>query len=145
VRDYSLSRPESRWRLIAPKAIVIDGFRLHTRAPSLTDACFKDFLLSQILEICGSRKSKTSAASDDNWHLEVALEVGANHEPSERPAKVIALDYWMLSSKATIKVRRALFFYALRRLCLENDPSAGKPQDHQNLLLSREVIHEDHG
>jgi hypothetical protein len=47
--------------------------------------------------------------------------------------------------KAKIKVQRALLCYALRRLGLDTDPGARKPQDQQIVLLNREVIHEDHG
>ena len=58
---------------------------------------------------------------------------------------MIALDYGMKGGKAEIKVRRALLYYALRRLGLDTDPTARKPQDQQIVLLNREVIHEDHG
>jgi predicted DNA-binding transcriptional regulator YafY len=61
VKYQSLSSPEPRWRWIAPHAIAFDGFRWHTRAFCLTDDCFKDFLLSRILDIRGSRESETSA------------------------------------------------------------------------------------
>lgn len=73
------------------------------------------------------------------------LEIGPHPALSETQAKVIALDYGMRGGKAKIKVRRALLYYALRRLGLDTDPGARKPQDQQIVLLNREVIHEDHG
>jgi len=57
VKYQSLSHPAPRWRWIAPHAIAFDGFRWHARAFCLIDECFKDFLLSRILEIRGSRDS----------------------------------------------------------------------------------------
>ena len=144
VKYRSLSSPEPRSRWIAPHAIGFDGFRWHTRAFCLNDDCFKDFLLSWILDIRGSRESETSADEDRDWHSEVTLEVGPHPELSETQAKVIALDYGMRGGKAKIKVRRALLYYALRRLGLDTDPTARKPHDQQIMLLNREVIYADH-
>jgi len=139
-----LSNPQPRWRWIAPHAIAFDGFRWHTRAFCLADDCFKDFLLSRILEIRGSRESETSADKDRDWHSEVTLEVAPHPDLSEMQAKVIALDYGMRGGKVKIKVRRALLYYALRRLGLDTDPAARRPQDQQIVLLNREAIDADH-
>jgi len=140
VKYQSLSTPEPRWRWIAPHAIAFDGFRWHTRAFCLTDDRFKDFLLSRILDIRGSRESETSADDDRDWHSEVTLEVAPHPELSETQAKVIALDYGMRGGKAKIKVRRALLYYALRRLGLDTHPSARRPQDQQIVLLNRDLV-----
>ncbi len=145
VKYQSLSRPEPSWRWIAPHAIAFDGFRWHTRAYCLTDECFKDFLFSRILKLRGVRESDVSAGDDRNWNSEVTLEIGPHPDLSETQAKVIALDYGMRGGKARIKVRRALLYYALRRLGLDTDPSARKAQDQQIVLLDREAVHEDYG
>jgi hypothetical protein len=144
VKYQSLSSPEPRWRWIAPHAIGFDGFRWHTRAFCLTDECFKDFLLSRILEIRGSRQSDNAVENDRDWHSEVTLEVAPHPDLTESQAKVIALDYGMRAGKAKIRVRRALLYYALRRLGLDTDPAARSPQDQQIVLLNREVIDADH-
>ena len=144
VKYQSLSSPEPRWRWIAPHAIAFDGYRWHTRAFCLTDECFKDFLFSRMLKIRGSRESEKSAEDDSDWNSELALEIGPHPDLSETQAKVIALDYRMHGGKATIKVRRALLYYALRRLGLDTDPAARKPKDQQIVLLNREVINADH-
>lgn len=142
VKYQSLSSPEPRWRWIAPHAIGFDGFRWHARAFCLTDEAFKDFLLSRILEVRERRKSDLSAKNDRDWNTEVTLEIGPHPALSETQAKVIALDYGMRGGKAKIKVRRALLYYALRRLGLDTEPDARKPQDQQIVLLNREVVHE---
>ncbi len=145
VKYQSLSRPEPSWRWIAPHAIGFDGFRWHTRAFCLTDEIFKDFLLSRMIEIRGSRKNEISGEDDRDWNTEVKLEIGPHPALSETQAKVIALDYGMRGGKAKIKVRRALLYYALRRLGLDTDPSAREPTDQQIVLLNREALHEIHG
>jgi len=140
VKYQSLSSPEPRWRWIAPHAVAFDGYRWHTRAFCLTDECFKDFLLSRMLKIRGARESETSAEDDSDWHSEVALEIGPHPDLSETQAKVIALDYGMQGGKATIKVRRALLYYALRRLGLDTEPDARRPQDQQIVLIRQEAV-----
>jgi hypothetical protein len=143
VQYQSLSNPEPRWRWIAPHAIAFDGFRWHARAFCLSDEVFKDFLLSRILDIRGSRESDTPAENDFDWHTDVTLEVGPHPDLSEAQSKVIALDYGMQGGRAEIKVRRALLYYALRRLGLDTDPAARKPQDQQIVLLNRGGIDAD--
>ena len=145
IQYQSLSRPDPTWRWIAPHAIAFDGFRWHARAFCLTDEVFKDFLLSRILEIRGSRRDNVPAAEDCAWNKVVILEIGPHPALSERQAKVIALDYGMRGGKTQIRVRRALLYYALRRLGLDTDPGAREPQDQQIVLLNREVVHEGHG
>lgn len=146
VKYQSLSSPEPRWRWIAPHAIAFDGFRWHTRAFCLTDECFKDFLLSRILKIRGSRESDVSADDDNDWHSEVTLEVAPHPDLSDAQAKVIALDYGMRGGKAKIKVRRALLYYALKRLGLDTDPAAREPHDQQIVLLNAaEIAHSSGG
>ncbi|SEN86687.1 WYL domain-containing protein [Loktanella fryxellensis] len=136
VQYQSLSNPEPRWRWIAPHAIAFDGFRWHARAFCLSDELFKDFLLSRILDIRASRESKMPAASDHDWHTQVMLEIGPHPALSETQAKVIAIDYEMRGGKAEIKVRRALLYYALRRLGLDVDPDARRPQDDSVAQIS---------
>lgn len=140
IRYQSLSSPDPRWRWIAPHAIAFDGFRWHARAFCRTDARFKDFLLSRMIEIRGSRESGTSADDDLDWNSEVIFEVAPHPELSETQAKVIALDYGMRGGSAKIKVRRALLYCALRRLGLDTDPAARRPQDQQIILLNRNAI-----
>ena len=140
IRYQSLASPDPRWRWIAPHAIAFDGFRWHARAFCLTDECFKDFLLSRMIEIRGSRESGTSADDDLDWNSEVVLEVAPHPELSETQAKVIALDYGMRGGSAKIKVRRALLYYALRRLGLDTDPAARRPQDQQIVLMNAPEI-----
>ena len=95
VRYQSLSRPEPRWRWLAPHALGFDGFRWHARAFCETDRVFKDFLLSRILETRETRSSKVTANADRDWHEFVTLEIGPHPDLSEAQKKVIAVDYDM--------------------------------------------------
>ena len=140
VNYQSLSRPEPTWRRIAPHAIGFDGFRWHTRAFCKTDEVFKDFLLSRIISTRSVEASDVTDADDADWQEHVTLEIGPHPKLSESQKKVIALDYGMRGGKAKIKVRRALLYYALKRLGLDTDPGARKPQDQQIVLLNRDEV-----
>ena len=140
VKYQSLSQPEPRWRWIAPHAIGFDGFRWHARAFCLTDEAFKDFLLSRILETRGYRSSDVASEADTDWNNEVTLKIGPHPDLSDTQQKVIALDYGMRGGKANIKVRKALLYYALRRLGLDTGLSARNPQDQQIILLNRDTV-----
>lgn len=139
IRYQSLSRPEPRWRWIAPHAIGFDGFRWHARAFCDTDRVFKDFLLSRILETRGTRPGEVSPDTDQDWNEQVTLEIGPHPELSETQKKVIALDYGMRDGKAEIMVRKAFLYYALRRLGLDTDPAARPAYDQQIVLINSEV------
>ncbi|MDU8912478.1 WYL domain-containing protein [Aestuariicoccus sp. MJ-SS9] len=139
VKYQSLSRPEPCWRWIAPHAIGFDGFRWHTRALCKTDEAFKDFLLSRILQTRGVKACETKKAADVDWQEQVTLEIAPHPELSENQKKVIALDYGMRGGQAKIKVRRALLYYALKRLGLDTDPGTRKPHDQQIILLNPDV------
>ena len=136
VKYQSLSRPEPRWRWIAPHAIGFDGFRWHTRAYCFTDNSFKDFLLSRIIETRGTKPSEVVPDADTDWNEQVTLEIGPHPELSDTQKKVIALDYGMQGGRTKIQVRKALLYYALRRLGLDTAPSARPPQDQQIVLLN---------
>lgn len=140
IKYQSLSRPEPRWRWIAPHAIGFDGFRWHARAFCEIDQAFKDFVLSRITETRGTRPRTCDPADDTAWHEHVVLEIGPHPDLSETQQKVIALDYGMRAGKAKIKVRGAFLYYALKRLGLDTDPAARLPQDQQIILLNTEVL-----
>lgn len=138
IKYQSLSRPAPQWRWIAPHAIGFDGFRWHARAFCETDRAFKDFLLSRILETRGERPSSVTGNADDDWNEYVTLEIGPHPDLSKTQKKVIALDYGMRGVSAKISVRKALLYYALKRLGLDTDPKSRHPHDQQIVLINRE-------
>lgn len=140
VTYQSMSRPEPSARCIEPHALAFDGFRWHARAFCQNDQVFKDFLLSRIVEI-GKRGPVTAdQQGDTDWHSEVVLEIGPHPALSPAQRHAIEMDYGMEDGRAQIPARRALLFYALKRLGLDTDPAARRPQDQQIVLLNPEVL-----
>ena len=144
VKYQSLSSDDPRWRWIAPHGIAFDGFRWHTRAFCEVDKSFKDFLLSRIIEARSVRPSGASPADDADWNELITLEIGPHPDLSENQKRIIALDYGMRGGRAQINVRKALRYYALRRLGLDTPPEARRPQDQQIVLLQEGGDDENH-
>jgi hypothetical protein len=144
VKYQSLSSDDPRWRWIAPHAIGFDGFRWHTRAFCEVDRSFKDFLLSRIIEARSIRPSDVSPEDDVDWNELITLEIGPHPDLSESQKRIIALDYGMRGGRAQIQVRKALRYYALRRLGLDTPPEARRPQDQQIVLLYEGAVDENH-
>lgn len=136
----SMSAPDPEWRWIAPHALAFDGFRWHARSFCEKSGEYRDFVISRILETRQTRAAKKQAVSDAAWEEVVELEVGPHPDLSPNQRRVIELDYGMESGSVTIPVRRALLYYALKRLGLDTDPSARKPQDQQIVLFNGKNI-----
>ncbi len=140
VQYQSLSRPEPRWRWIAPIAIGFDGDRWHVRAFCEEDKAFKDFLLARIIDARDARPRDCDPKDDRDWSEYVELEIGPHPDLSESQKLVVSLDYGMQDGRATLRVRRALVFYTLKRLGLDAGPDGQAPSTQQIVLLNREAI-----
>ncbi len=136
----SMSSPEPQWRWIIPHALGFDGFRWHARAFCEQSGQFKDFVLSRIAETKQSRPADARATNDTAWHELVHLEIGAHAALSDGQRRAIELDYGMTDGQVIIPVRRALLYYALKRLGLDTDPTARRPQDQQIVLLNADEV-----
>lgn len=140
VKYQALSRPEPRWRFIAPHTLSHDGFRWHARAFCEEDRAFKDFVLSRILETRTLRAANATPEEDRMWHETVTLKIAPHPELSDTQKKVIGMDYGMVRGKFELRVRRAFLFYTLKRLGLDTDPSIRRPQDQHIVLLNRSEV-----
>lgn len=136
VRYQSMSSPDPEWRWIAPHALAFDGFRWHARSFCEKSGEYRDFVISRIIETRQSRSTQMQTAADADWDEIVQLEIGPHPALSQNQRRVIELDYGMQNGRVVIPVRRALLYYALKRLGLDTDPAARKPQDQQIILLN---------
>jgi predicted DNA-binding transcriptional regulator YafY len=136
VRYQSMSSPDPEWRWIAPHALAFDGFRWHARSFCEKSGEYRDFVISRVIETRQTRSAITNVHPDAAWSEIVELEVGPHPDLTANQKKVIELDYGMQNGRVMIPVRKALLYYALKRLGLDTEPSARKPQDQQIVLLN---------
>lgn len=140
----SMSSPDPSWRWIEPHAYAFDGFRWHIRAFCLRDQTFKDFLLSRIIETRDGqqpRPAQSNGRDDVDWSSDITLLVAAHPDLSPGQQKAIRLDYGMDErGLAEITVKRSMLYYALKRLGLDTDPSARRPQDQQIVLVNGDDV-----
>lgn len=141
----SMSSADPAWRWIAPHALVFDGFRWHARAHCTRSGEFKDFVLSRIDETRASKASERRASHDLDWQSDITLIIAPHPDLSAGQRKAIELDYAMEGGRAEIPVKNALLYYALKRLGLDTDPLARRPQDQQIVLLNWREVHSNLG
>ena len=140
VTYQSMSRPEPTARWIEPHALAFDGFRWHARAFCQNDKVFKDFLLSRIVEVGEQGPATAKPSADEAWQTEVVLEIGPHPELSDTQRRAIEMDYGMEEGRAQIPVRRALLFYALKRLGLDTGPTVRPPNEQQIVLTNADDV-----
>jgi hypothetical protein len=132
----SMSAPDPEWRWISPHALAFDGFRWHARSYCEKSGEFRDFVISRIMEARQTRPPAAPLASDSAWNEILELHIGPHPALSPNQQRVVELDYGMNNGQVTILVRKALLYYALKRLGLDTDLAARRPQDQQIVLLN---------
>jgi predicted DNA-binding transcriptional regulator YafY len=136
----SMSRPEPIRQVIEPHALAYDGFRWHARAFDRESGEFRDFVLGRLARPKLDDPARSKAKADSDWHSFVDLKIAPHPDLTPAQAKAIALDYGISKGRAVIKVRRALVFYALRRLGLDVDPNIRPPHEQHIILVNRSEI-----
>jgi predicted DNA-binding transcriptional regulator YafY len=140
----SMSSADPSWRWIEPHSYAFDGFRWHVRAFCLKDRIFKDFLLSRILEARQDQQphpASSSGSQDADWNSDITLTIAPHPDLSPAQKRAIQLDYGMNNDgQAQITVQKSMLYYALKRLGLDTDPAARRPQDQQIVLVNRGEI-----
>lgn len=136
----SMSRPEPVRRTLEPHALAFDGYRWHARAFDRESGQFRDFVLGRLTKTRLGSAGSISGDQDADWNAFVELEIAPHPALTEAQARAIALDYGIEKSSTTLSVRRALLFYALKRLGLDQDHTARPPSVQQIVLLNRDRL-----
>ncbi len=136
----SMSRPERTPRTIEPHAVAFDGFRWHTRAFDRETGEFRDFVLGRLSRPKLAGPADSTTAADADWNDFVELVVAPHPGLTPAQAKAVALDYGMTRGNVRLKVRRALLYYALKRLGLDHDPESRPPNVQQIVLVNRAEV-----
>jgi hypothetical protein len=140
VAYQSMSRPQPLPRVIEPHALAHDGFRWHARAFDRDTGEFRDFVLGRLSKPKAGGAAGAAPEKDTDWHTFVTLMIAPHPGLTPAQAQAIALDYGIRGNAAPVKVRRALLFYALRRLGLDVPPETRRPSEQHIVLLNRDEI-----
>jgi predicted DNA-binding transcriptional regulator YafY len=140
VAYQSMSREEPVRRKICPHALAHDGFRWHARAFDMESGEFRDFVLGRIGQPKADRRVSTPPRDDHDWQTFVELVIAPHPGLTPPQRRAIALDYGILRGSIRMRVRRALLFYALKKLGLDLPDNARPPHQQHIVLLNRAEI-----
>lgn len=140
VQYQSMSRPDAIRRIIEPHSLAHDGFRWHVRAFDRETREFRDFVLGRLTSSKVGEPAHSSPQDDVDWQTTVTLMIAPHPGLTPTQARAIAIDYGIRNGSTSIPVRRALLFYALKRLGLDVAPDARPPQEQHIVLINREEI-----
>jgi hypothetical protein len=130
----SMSRPQPARRIIEPHALAHDGFRWHARAFDRESGAFRDFVLGRLSKPKPAGPAGSAPAGDADWQSFVNLVIAPHPGLTAAQARAIAIDYGIRGGSISLRVRRALLFYALRRLGLDVAADA-RPASEQHIVL----------
>lgn len=136
----SMSSPLPELREIAPYGIVHDGFRWHARAFCFRHGIFKDFVLGRMADVSLGDTAGIDVTKDTAWTETVALRIAPHPGLSDSQRRVIELDYGMEGGAAMLEVRRCLLFYNLKRLGLDSNAAARRPEEQHIVLLNADDV-----
>jgi hypothetical protein len=120
----SMRRPSATRRWIAPHALAFDGSRWHARAWCHESSSFRDFVLTRIQEIHGTRRTTINPAADGEWHTHAVVVIEPRPDLTVAQRDSVITDYGMIDGKLRQTIRRALVQYFIRQLHLDSDSSA---------------------
>lgn len=140
VKYQSMSRPAALRRIIAPHALANDGFRWHVRAHDRETGTFRDFVLGRLADPEPAGRADTPPEDDVDWQTIVPLVIAPHPGLTPAQAKAISIDYGIKGKTTTIPVRRALLFYALKRLGLDVPPDTRPPHEQHIVLANRDAV-----
>jgi len=137
----SMSRAEPMRRVIEPHALAHDGFRWHTRAFDRESGEFRDLVLGRLSKPKPAGPAGSTSAADRDWATFVELKIAPHPGLTPAQARAIALDYGIpRGATLSLRVRRALLFYALKRLGLDAAADARPPSEQHIVLVNRAEV-----
>ena len=137
-----MSRPEATRRIIEPHALAHDGFRWHARAFDRETGTFRDFVIGRLTKPRRADNARSAPQDDTDWQTFVRLVIAPHPGLTPAQSRAIAIDYGIRGGSTAIRVRRALLFYALKRLGLDVADDVRPPNAQHIVLLNRDEIHD---
>ncbi len=140
IEYQSMNRPNPTSRAISPHAIAFDGFRWHARAYCHEHQAFRDFVLARILKVYDASATSIDSGKDSAWNQTLNVVVAPHPNLTSMQKRAIALDFGMKNNRKTLRTRRALAFYLLRQLGLDNASRTTEPNAQHIILVNRNEV-----
>ena len=140
VRYQSMEEVGPREFDLTPHAMGFDGLRWHVRAWCHSRARFRDFAIGRLPVLAEAQAPKIDAATDEGWNTQVVVLLVPHPGLSRAQRECVMRDYDMKNGKAELTCRKAMLFYTLRHLNLQDlEPGKNPAQQHVVVQNSQEV------
>ncbi|MEA9753343.1 WYL domain-containing protein [Xanthomonas campestris pv. raphani] len=140
VRYQSMEEDGPREFDLTPHAMGFDGLRWHVRAWCHSRARFRDFAIGRLTVLAEAQAPKIDAATDGGWNTQVVVLLVPHPGLSGAQRECVMRDYGMKNGKAELTCRKAMLFYTLRHLNLQDlEPGKIPAQQHVVVQNSEEV------
>jgi hypothetical protein len=98
---------------------------------------FRDFVLGRVSKPTTAGPAGSNPEDDADWRAWIDLVIAPHPRLTPAQARAIAIDYGIHGRSTRLKVRRALLFYALKRLGLDVAPDTRPPNEQHIVLVNR--------
>jgi predicted DNA-binding transcriptional regulator YafY len=141
VRYQSMDQPRSLPLVLSPHALGFDGLRWHERAWCHQRKIFRDFAIGR-LQVDGQADGadEINPKSDAGWNTQVAIVLEPHPKLSPDQRDTVMRDYDMTSGELILECRKAMLFYTLRHLNLENLKISRNPATQHVVVKNAEDV-----
>lgn len=121
VRYQSMEHADLQEWLLSPHAFGFDGLRWHMRCWCHARRIFRDFAIGR-LQILAEEPDVLAIdpAHDEGWNTQVPVVLVPHPALSPAQRHMVELDYVMLDGQLILECRKAMLFYTLRHLNLQD-------------------------
>lgn len=141
VRYQSMDRATPLSLVLSPHALGFDGLRWHVRAWCHLRKIFRDFAIGR-LQIDGEAEGskEINPESDIGWNTHVAIVLVPHPKLSRDQREMVMRDYEMSSGELILDCRKAMLFYTLRHLNLEDLEISSNPATQHVVVKNAEEV-----
>lgn len=141
VRYQSMDHPTPLPLVLSPHAMGFDGLRWHVRAWCHQRKIFRDFAIGR-LQVDGPTDGvrEINPELDAGWNTQVAVVLVPHPGLSPDQRDTVMRDYDMKGGKLVLECRKAMLFYTLRHLNLENLEISDNPAKQHVVVKNKEDV-----
>ena len=141
VTYQSMDAPEPRQWLLTPHAVGFDGLRWHVRAWCHARQLFRDFAIGRLsIERAVETPEPIDPELDVGWNTTVAVCLKPHPGLSPLQRQAVMRDYGMKEDRCVLECRKAMLFYTLRHLNLQELVVSDNPSTQHVVVDNAEEV-----